>query len=89
MEFETLNIFKEVVRNYTVYHGRDIKCLKNDKQRSRVICKDEWCKSMMHNVCTFYSNDYFYVPMMLSLCVCKCLLSETLMIVSVYCQGPN
>jgi hypothetical protein len=32
IEFETLDIFKETMRNYTVYHGRDIKWLKNDKQ---------------------------------------------------------
>jgi len=41
MEFETLDIFKEAVRNYTVYHGRDIKWLKNDKERCKAICKDE------------------------------------------------
>jgi len=31
MKFENLNIFKEDVRNYTVYYERDIKWLKNDK----------------------------------------------------------
>jgi hypothetical protein len=43
MEFETLDIFKEAVRNFTIYHGRDIKWLKNDKERCRVKCKDESC----------------------------------------------
>jgi len=31
MKFEILDIFKEVVRNYIPYYGRDIKWLKNDK----------------------------------------------------------
>jgi len=88
MEYETLDIFKEGVRNYTVYHGRDIKWLKNDKQKCRAICKDEKCKSMMQKICTFYSSDYLYLSMMLAaLCIyvfairdlndSKCLLSDT------------
>lgn len=32
MKFDTLDIFNEVVRNYTIYHGRNIKWLKNNKQ---------------------------------------------------------
>jgi hypothetical protein len=48
MEFETLDIFKEAVRNFTIYHGRDIKWLKNDKERCRVVCKDETCNWMIY-----------------------------------------
>jgi len=48
MEFETLDIFEETVRNFTIYHGRDIKWLKNDKERCRVICKDETCNWMIY-----------------------------------------
>ena len=58
-EIETLDIYKEVVRSYIVYHGRDIMWLKNDKQRCKTICRDEECKSMMQNVRTFYSSGYF------------------------------
>jgi len=47
IKFKTSDIFKEVVRNYTIYYGRDIKWLKNDKQRCKAIYKDEECKSMM------------------------------------------
>jgi len=61
MKFETLNIVNEVGRNYTICHGRDIKWLKNDKQRCKTICNDEECKSMMQKVCTFCSSDYFYM----------------------------
>jgi len=57
MEFETLDIFKEVVKNNNIYHERDIKWLKSDKQRSRAICKDEECKSMMQKL----RSDYFYM----------------------------
>jgi len=60
MKFETFDILKESVRNYIVYHRRDIKWLKNDKQRCKAICKDEECKPMMQKVCIFYSNDYLF-----------------------------
>jgi len=33
MEFETLDIFKKVVRNYIVYRERDTKWLKNKKAK--------------------------------------------------------
>ncbi|RDX72949.1 hypothetical protein CR513_47504, partial [Mucuna pruriens] len=44
MEFVNLNNFKNVVKDYTIYHGRQIKWIKNDKIRSRAKCKEKECK---------------------------------------------
>ena len=43
MEFTTLKQFKDVVKDYTIHKGKDIKWLKNDKDRAREICKHETC----------------------------------------------
>ncbi|PNX78018.1 hypothetical protein L195_g033991, partial [Trifolium pratense] len=43
MEFETLEQFKKAVRDYTIYHAREIKWIKNDKVRCRAVCKAEDC----------------------------------------------
>lgn len=44
MEFEILALFKEVVRDYKVYLGRKIKCVKNDNVRCRAKCKVPDCE---------------------------------------------
>ncbi|KAK2356812.1 hypothetical protein QL285_094135 [Trifolium repens] len=43
MEFETLKVFKKAVREYNIYHMREIKWKKNDKVRCRAACTAENC----------------------------------------------
>jgi hypothetical protein len=43
MEFETLKMFKQAVKDYTIYHMREIKWVKNDKSRYRAACVAENC----------------------------------------------
>jgi hypothetical protein len=43
MEFPTLQKFKDAVKDYTIHKGKDIKWLKNDKDRARAECKHETC----------------------------------------------
>ncbi|KAK2437560.1 hypothetical protein QL285_022434 [Trifolium repens] len=43
MEFETLKVFKKAVRDYNIYHMREIKWKKNYKVRCRAACTAENC----------------------------------------------
>jgi hypothetical protein len=43
MEFPTLDLFKNVVRDFTNHLGRDIYWVKNDKKRARARCMDDTC----------------------------------------------
>lgn len=43
MEFNSLDDFKQAVRDYNINLGREIKWLKNDKIRARARCKGENC----------------------------------------------
>ena len=45
------------MRNYRVYHGRDINWLKNDKEMCRAIYKDEACKWMINLIDFFNGRD--------------------------------
>ena len=44
MEFRDLKSFKKAVRDYTIEVGREIKMVKNDKERVTYKCKGEICK---------------------------------------------
>jgi len=41
MEFATLVIFKEVVRDYTIWKGKDIRWVKDESYRARAKCKSD------------------------------------------------
>lgn len=43
MDFKSLKDFKEGVREWCVLNGTQIKVLKNDKERCRIVCKDSNC----------------------------------------------
>ena len=43
MEFATLSVFKEAVRDYTISNCREIKWVKNEPSRARAKCKKEGC----------------------------------------------
>lgn len=42
-KFETRELLKEVVRDYTIHLGREIKWVKNDNVRCRAKCKEQYC----------------------------------------------
>ncbi|XP_039687906.1 uncharacterized protein [Medicago truncatula] len=44
MEFDTLMTFKDVVKDYIIFYGRNIKWAKNDKDRARAKCAQDECK---------------------------------------------
>lgn len=41
MEFATLAIFKEVVKDYTIWKGKDIRWVKDESYRARAKCKQD------------------------------------------------
>lgn len=43
MEFNTIIMFVNVVRDYIIYHRKDITWKKKDLIRVRVVCKVEGC----------------------------------------------
>ena len=43
MEFDTIKMFIEVVRDYTIFLGRDLKWVKFDNIRARACCKQIGC----------------------------------------------
>ena len=43
MEFDTIKMFIEVVRDFTIFHGRDLKWVKVDTIRAKARCKQVGC----------------------------------------------
>jgi len=43
MEFDTIKMFIKAARNYTIFHGRDLKWVKVDTIRARAHCKQIEC----------------------------------------------
>lgn len=43
IEFNTLAKFKSVVKEYTIFFGREIKWKKDDSIKARAICKKPTC----------------------------------------------
>ncbi|RDX84303.1 hypothetical protein CR513_34661, partial [Mucuna pruriens] len=52
MKFVSLNNFKDVVKDYIIYHERQIKWIKNGKIRAREKYKEKECKwsSIVHGL---------------------------------------
>nr|XP_029147024.1 uncharacterized protein LOC114924957 [Arachis hypogaea] len=48
MRFATIERFKEVVKDSFIAEGRELKWIKNDKERVRAGCKDEECPFLVH-----------------------------------------
>ncbi|KAF1867828.1 hypothetical protein Lal_00018369 [Lupinus albus] len=43
MEFANLKVFKNIVKDYNIFLGREIKWKKNDQRRARAICANSYC----------------------------------------------
>ena len=46
--FATVDRFKEVVKDSFIAEGREVKWIKNDKERVRVGCGDKECPYLVH-----------------------------------------
>ena len=43
MEFDTIKMFLEAVKDHTFFHGKDMKWIKDDAIRARTRCKQIGC----------------------------------------------
>ncbi|KAL6556398.1 hypothetical protein OROGR_005686 [Orobanche gracilis] len=55
MEFPTLDLFKNAVKDYNISLGRQFKWIKNDKKRARSVCKEVGCPWVAS--CSWNSKD--------------------------------
>ena len=44
LEFKSIDQFKEVIKVYSLFKGRDVRYVKNDKHKCRVKCIENNCK---------------------------------------------
>jgi hypothetical protein len=58
MEFTSLEEFKEAIRDWNVMNNKEIKLVKNDSQRVRVVCRNKKCGYLV--LCSKVSGQHTY-----------------------------